>query len=326
MSVAIPVVICDDSRLARRQMARALDGWNVDITFAEHGLEALDAIRAGKADILFLDLNMPVMDGYQVLERIRRDDLPVMVIVVSGDIQPEAYQRVMALGALDFVKKPTSPETITQVLNRFGLLDAVEPEPAALTELPSDLPDYYQEIANVAMGRAGDRLARLLDVFVNLPIPEVSFTSRDELDLHLHHMAEQKVQTVSQGFVGHGLAGEALLMFRESSFVALERLLGSDEMTDASVHAGLLMDVANTLIGAFLSSFEQQMDIAFSRGSPVVLNHFDGLVGDGDRGDWQHALTINIHYSIKSHDVQCDLMLVFTEDSTPKLQHMASYF
>ncbi|HEY9150158.1 MAG TPA: response regulator, partial [Gammaproteobacteria bacterium] len=90
-----PVLICDDSSFARKQMARALPAdWDIDISFAEHGREAIAAIAAGKADILFLDLNMPVMDGYEVLEAIRAGDLPTLVIVVSGDIQPEAHARV----------------------------------------------------------------------------------------------------------------------------------------------------------------------------------------------------------------------------------------
>jgi len=57
-------------------MARALPkGWDVDVSFAGNGAEALDAIKAGKADILFLDLNMPVMDGYEALAAIRSQDL-----------------------------------------------------------------------------------------------------------------------------------------------------------------------------------------------------------------------------------------------------------
>ena len=98
MSAPVPIVICDDSRLARKQIASALHGWNVDVTFAELGQQGLEAVRARKGDILFLDLNMPIMDGYQVLEEIRREDLPAMVIVVSGDVQPEARKRVLELG------------------------------------------------------------------------------------------------------------------------------------------------------------------------------------------------------------------------------------
>ena len=103
----LPVLICDDSRLARRQMARSLpQGWDVELSFAENGAEAIDMIHQGRADLLFLDLNMPVMNGYEVLDLIRSDDLPTMVLVVSGDIQAEARSRVMAKGALDFIQKP----------------------------------------------------------------------------------------------------------------------------------------------------------------------------------------------------------------------------
>ena len=71
----LPVLICDDSRLARRQMARSLpQGWDVELSFAENGAEAIDMIHQGKADLLFLDLNMPVMNGYEVLDQIRSDD------------------------------------------------------------------------------------------------------------------------------------------------------------------------------------------------------------------------------------------------------------
>lgn len=63
-------------------------------------------LRAQQADLMFLDLNMPQMDGYEVLEHIRAEDLPIMTIVVSGDIQPEAQERVRKLGAIDFIKSP----------------------------------------------------------------------------------------------------------------------------------------------------------------------------------------------------------------------------
>lgn len=186
MSEPVPVVICDDSRLARKQMAAALRGWNVAVTFAEHGLEALEAVRAGKGDLVFLDLTMPIMDGYQTLERIRCDDLPAMVIVVSADIQPEARARVLAAGALDFIKKPSSPELIAEVLQKFGLLSELE-KPAMLEadERALSLPEYYQEVANIAMGQAGNMLARLLNTFVHLPIPAVSLLSGPALAARL---------------------------------------------------------------------------------------------------------------------------------------------
>lgn len=121
--MSIPLLICDDSNMARKQVAKALpEGWNVAITFASNGLEALAAIRAGKGEIVFLDLTMPEMDGFGVLEAIREEALKAVVIVISGDIQPVARERVLQLGALDFIKKPVDKDKLVATLETFGLL------------------------------------------------------------------------------------------------------------------------------------------------------------------------------------------------------------
>lgn len=119
----IPLLICDDSNMARKQVTRALPpGWDVEISYAANGVEALAAIRAGRAEMMFLDLTMPELDGYQVLEEIRRDGLKAMVIVISADIQPIARERVLKLGALDFIRKPVDAGTLAATLSRYGLL------------------------------------------------------------------------------------------------------------------------------------------------------------------------------------------------------------
>lgn len=121
--MAIPVLICDDSQMARKQVQRSLpDDWDVEVTFAGGGREAVEAIRAGRGEIAFLDLTMPDFDGYQVLEQVRQENLKSVVIVISGDIQPQARERVKALGALEFIKKPINKEKLKDVLSAYGLL------------------------------------------------------------------------------------------------------------------------------------------------------------------------------------------------------------
>lgn len=121
--MTIPLLICDDSSMARKQVARSLpESWDVDITFAVNGLEGLDAIRAGKGEMTFLDLTMPEMDGYGVLEQVFNEGLNAMIIVISGDIQPEARERVKKLGAIEFIKKPINKDKLSDVLQSYGLL------------------------------------------------------------------------------------------------------------------------------------------------------------------------------------------------------------
>lgn len=121
--MTIPLLICDDSSMARKQVARSLPAeWDVDITYAVNGVEGIAAVREGKVEMVFLDLTMPEMDGYEVLELIKQEKHKAIVIVISGDIQPEARERVMKLGALEFIKKPINKEKLEDVLHTYGLL------------------------------------------------------------------------------------------------------------------------------------------------------------------------------------------------------------
>jgi CheY-like chemotaxis protein len=121
--MSIPLLICDDSNMARKQVLRALpEGWDVEITLAGNGQECLEAIRAGKGEMVFLDLTMPEMDGYHVLEQVKAEGLKAVIIVISADIQPAARERVMQLGALDFIRKPIDARKLMETLQKFGLV------------------------------------------------------------------------------------------------------------------------------------------------------------------------------------------------------------
>jgi len=329
----IPVVICDDSLLARKQMARSLQGWNVSITFATNGLEALEAIHNGLGHLIFLDLNMPIMDGYQVLERIIRDDLQTLILVVSGDIQPDAAKRVKSLGALDFIKKPINEQIVSDILHQYGLLKELSPESANQTHSTPvstaiDLQSYYQEIANVAMGRAGDRLARLLGVFIHLPIPRVQLITINELAMTLQtHIQREASATVSQGFVGSGIAGEALLLFTETSIQNMANLMRYDDALTPEAEREILIDLANVLSGAFINSLALQLDISFSQGPPSIIG-LHGNMPDMERSDqgWEKTLSIEIGYRIGEQTISCDLLLLFTEDSLDAMNNRAKFF
>ena len=118
----LPIVIADDSLLARKVLTRALPAdWDIEIAYASNGIEALALYRAGKASVMFLDLTMPDMTGFQVLEALQHEDLNTFVIVVSADVQPMAQARVRNLGAIAFVAKPVTPEVLLPILKEYGL-------------------------------------------------------------------------------------------------------------------------------------------------------------------------------------------------------------
>lgn len=121
--MSTPILVVDDSAMARKMLIKALpSSWDVEITQAANGKEAVEAYRAGKAEVMFLDLQMPEMDGYQVLEQLRKEDFNTFIIVVSADIQPLAQQRVKEMGAISFIKKPVNAPEIEAVLKRYGIV------------------------------------------------------------------------------------------------------------------------------------------------------------------------------------------------------------
>ena len=74
--MAISILVVDDSPMARKMLIKALPvQWNVKITQAGNGKEAIAEFRAGNVDLMFLDLTMPEMDGYQTLEAVRNEGL-----------------------------------------------------------------------------------------------------------------------------------------------------------------------------------------------------------------------------------------------------------
>jgi len=121
--MATPILVVDDSVMSRKLVIKALPPeWEVDIHQANNGSEALEVCRRGEAHVMFLDLTMPVMDGYEVLEALKTEGLNTLVIVISADVQPKAQERVRELGAIAFLKKPIKTDEIKQVLREYGIL------------------------------------------------------------------------------------------------------------------------------------------------------------------------------------------------------------
>ncbi|MER2492972.1 histidine kinase [Catenovulum sediminis] len=194
--------------------------------------------------------------------------------------------------------------------------------------ITEDQRDCYQEISNVAMGQAADLLARLLDVKVILPIPVVNLIEVNELRMALSGIENtESVSGVCQGFIGNGISGEALLIFNDTSFADISSLLKYGGITDSSLELELLMDVANILIGACLRGVGEQLDVGFSQGHPVVLGQHVNLTDliKAKNYRWTKTLAIEINYKIEGYDINCDLLLLFTEDAIGVLNEKVNY-
>ncbi len=117
------VLVVDDSKMSRKLVIKSLPPeWDIPIYQAANGIEALSIFHEKKPDVIFLDLTMPELDGFGVLGELQKEGARVPVIVISADVQTQAYERAITLGAKAFIQKPMSGDEIKKVVQELHLL------------------------------------------------------------------------------------------------------------------------------------------------------------------------------------------------------------
>jgi CheY-like chemotaxis protein len=115
------VLIVDDSGTMRSIVRKILSAshFTLDIHEAAEGIDALDQLRGGKFGMVFLDDNMPGLDGFETLSEIKRKIANVAVVMMTSALDEAVAGRARAAGAFAFLKKPFYPVDINRVLEHY---------------------------------------------------------------------------------------------------------------------------------------------------------------------------------------------------------------
>ncbi|OQY31598.1 MAG: hypothetical protein B6241_13550 [Spirochaetaceae bacterium 4572_59] len=113
------LLIVDDSKVARMLIRSIIAEYDnsIEICEASNGLEATEVQKKESPDLTFLDLTMPVMDGFEALRIIKENNINAVVIVLTADIQKKSVEKCMEMGAYKVLKKLPRKEEIHQILN-----------------------------------------------------------------------------------------------------------------------------------------------------------------------------------------------------------------
>ncbi len=178
----IRTLIVDDESIARKVLRDELEAFeDVEIVGeADNGQEALRLIEELRPDLVFLDLRMPLMGGFEVI-RLRGDILPAFIIVTAYDQHAiEAFEA----GAIDYLLKPVSQNRLQRALQRARALHGNKRQLAenaaklADATAPATLPHSRKVV-----GRRGDEYFLLdvngLDYYVQEPLSRHTITSKN---------------------------------------------------------------------------------------------------------------------------------------------------
>lgn len=122
--MAFNILIVDDSPAMRRVIRRVVEMSGVEIGNyfeAANGVEAIAALQKDWIDLVLTDINMPEMNGEQLVSEIRRDPVlgAIPVLVVSTDRSDARLHQMMSLGADGYIAKPFHPATLSEEMNRL---------------------------------------------------------------------------------------------------------------------------------------------------------------------------------------------------------------
>jgi len=197
----IRTVVVDDEPLARSSL-RVLLGRDPEIELVSEcgsGKEALREIRARKPELVFLDVQMPECDGFDVLEQLGKDLPPALVFVTAYD---QYALRAFEAGALDYLLKPFDNARFARALERAK-------ERIALKDAP-------RKIERLAIKNAGEMLF--------LKISEIDWIEAADYYVCLHAGARTHLLRRSMNEVEEELGTGAFCRIHRSAIVNLERV------------------------------------------------------------------------------------------------------
>ncbi len=263
----IRVLIVEDDDLVRESFRRALIRMGYEVTQAENGRAATEMFEHGAYDVVITDLEMPDMDGLTFLREVRRHDLDVPVIIVTGAPTLDTAQKAVEFGAFRYITKPPSKGELDEALDRAVRLHE-------LARMRRRALDLVQEGGHAL----GDRAS--LEARFGLAIAGVRMAFQPIVSLREHRVMgyEALVRTAEPTLArpDHFLdAAQRLGRLYDLGRVIRARTaqaaqaLPNDTRLFVNIHAGDLFDEDLTLLSAPLSGLAHRITLELTERSSL---------------------------------------------------------
>jgi two-component system chemotaxis response regulator CheY len=254
--MALNVLIVDDSPMMRNLVGRVLTLSGLEIgsrTDADNGAEALKVLERQLVDLVLVDINMPVMNGEDMVREMSRKEKlrSIPVVVISTDGTSSRMERMRELGVLGYLQKPFRPEELRDEVERVMSTPRISQE----------------EINSALLGAA----TRVLETMCFSCVVDMADSQLDQQKTPLG---------VAVQFSGHLSGSLELWSSQQFASSMATNFLGSSDDTDTALeYEPMLNELANMLCGATLTQLYG--DGEFRLESPVAITREPGLCNHG---------------------------------------------
>lgn len=118
-AVPMRILVADDNPLIHHLVSSYLNKQNATAEFAESGQEAIESALKRSYDVIFMDLEMPEIDGFVAVRRLREDGYPGTIVALTAITEPDVIQRCMESGFDEYVSKPCNKGQFLEVITKF---------------------------------------------------------------------------------------------------------------------------------------------------------------------------------------------------------------
>ncbi len=155
--MALKVLAVDDSKTIRKIVAKAFSAYDCVVIEAENGVEGLSVVSRDKPDLIVLDITMPVMNGIEMLSKLKGQpelkDIPV--IMLTAESGKDNVMQIVKMGVKDYMVKPFKGE---QLIERVTKIFTLEPKgTTAVNEFSSPFFSVYEDIQVLTLPEKADR-------------------------------------------------------------------------------------------------------------------------------------------------------------------------
>lgn len=173
----LSVLVVDDNGINQKVLSSMIERYNHSVKTAGNGQEALDRVSTDQFDLIFMDIELPDMNGLEVTQHIRELPIPrkanTPIVALTGNVASEDVKACFDAGMNDFLAKPISPEKLQDILLKADRQGKFAHQPGLFLEDPLPLPSLPREV-----GLQNS----------SLPSPDLAFESPDEIDVETASM------------------------------------------------------------------------------------------------------------------------------------------